>query len=231
MELYPEKQKRSVNEMFLKEAKKELAFTSKGIDYYQFTEGGVPIYQLRFIEMQERINLAREMAVTKDTLYEFLEMMQVYTGRRGGDSRIQELSEGQRLAEINGLVGNMLRRLEIQNDLGVIYDIATVWYFDETEDPAYYDAEYGRIKKQRWLEDDSLRDFFLQTPLTNFVDFKTDSQDYTQSYLEAIYHWQFTQSVNNLSMLSQKERESETGMLMLSQALTFQALGNLASLE
>lgn len=226
-----EKEVREQNEHFKAELKKEFAFESGGVKYYQFAEGGMPIYYSRLVAMQEKVNMAKEWKVTATVMDEFLGILEVLGGVRSGDQRVQELTAEQRLQEMNGRVSMMRKRIEMGGEMSLLYDLASVWFFDETEDPAKYDYAYAKVKIARWLNDHALHAFFLRTPLSDFLELQTSYNAGTAIYLQNLYELLYTASIHNFSMLSEKEKESELGQNILLHAQKYLALKNLAGFE
>lgn len=69
------------------------------------------------------------------------------------------------LARINR---NLKERMKIFN-FELAYKLASVVYFDETENPYVYDFKYGQQKIEKWKKDKSIDDFFLQQPLQKLI--------------------------------------------------------------
>lgn len=221
---------RNTNPNFISEPMKELAFESGGIKYYQFSEGGMPIYYTRLVAMQEKVNMAQEWKVTEDVMNQFLGMIEVYTGVRSADQRVQSLTAEERVEQIKNQVIFMRKRMEIQDELDLLYDLATVWFFDETEDPAIYDSGYAKVKKKRWLDDRALHAFFLRTPISDFLQLQTTLTSGTATLIQNMYQAQFTHLTHSYSMLSEAEKESELGRSIHLQMEACLAFENLTAL-
>jgi hypothetical protein len=201
------------NEYFLKEAKKELAFVANGAEYYQFTDGGLPIYYKRFYAFQETMRRHEEWKVTQSVFEEYLDMVDKFTNDNS-------LTPDRRIAEIQRLTTMLKWRREQSNELMLVYELASVWYFDESEDPCEYDSTYAKKKVDLWLntkeiefdgEKIDLIAFFLRTPLNRFIDFQNFSQDGMIVYLNKLYQTQFSHSLYNFSMLSESEKGTSIG--------------------
>jgi len=201
------------NEYFLKEAKKELAFVANGVEYYQFTDGGLPIYYKRFYAFQETMRRHEEWKVTQSVFEEYLDMVDKFTN----DS---SLTPDRRIAEIQRLTTMLKWRREQSNELMLVYELASVWYFDESEDPCEYDTNYAKKKMELWVntkeiefdgEKIDLIAFFLRTPLNRFIDFQNFSENGTIQYLNKLYLTQFSHSMYNFSTLSESEKGTNIG--------------------
>jgi len=201
------------NEYFLKEAKKERAFVANGVEYYQFTDGGLPIYYKRFYAFQETMRRHEEWKITQSVFEEYLDMVDKFTNDNS-------LTPDRRIAEIQRLTTMLKWRREQSNELMLVYELASVWYFDESEDPCEYDSTYSKKKIQLWLntkeiefdgEKIDLIAFFLRTPLNRFIDFQNFSENGTIAYLNKLYLTQLSHSMYNFSTLSESEKGTNIG--------------------
>jgi hypothetical protein len=59
-------------------------------------------------------------------------------------------------------------RLEYISDPETIYNMASVIFFDENEDPSQYDQEYNKKKIALWKKH-KMRDFFLEVPWNKLI--------------------------------------------------------------
>lgn len=204
-----------VNEYFLKEAKKELVFSCGGVDYYQFTEGGLPIYYNRFREFQATMNRHEEWKVTNEVFTEYLDMIQKF-------AKDTKLTAERKVAEIERITEFIKWRREQSNELMLVFELASVWYFDESEDPAEYSSEYAKEKIKNWqgnnnfaiiegVKLESLLGFFLRTPLNKFINFMDLSEVGTMTYLRKLYETAYSHSLHNYLMLSEIEKGMNIG--------------------
>ena len=222
------------NEFFIKEAKKELAFTCNGVDYYQFTDGGLPIYYNRFRAFQNTVDNHNQFKVTDAVFTEYLDMVDKMTNDRS-------LEAERRLVEIQRLTQTLKFRREQSNNLTLVYEIASVWFFDESEDPAEYDYAYGQKKSKIWAENNivilpqgqtvNLLAFFLRMPLNRFINFQDLSEIGTLKYLKSLNELSFSHSLHNLSLLSESEKETNIGQNISSLMETYEAFWKLIDSE
>ena len=222
------------NEFFLKEAKKELAFTCNGIDYYQFTDGGLPIYYNRFRAFQNTIDNHNQFKVTDSVLTEYLDMVDKFTNDNS-------LTSDRRIVEIQRLTQTLKFRREQSNNLSLVFDISAVWFFDESEDPAEYEINYSKTKIKNWQENNiailpdgqtvNLLGFFLKIPLNRFINFQDLSQPGTLTYLKSLTETEFSHSLHNYSMLSETEKEQNIGLNIASLMETYEGLWKLLDSE
>ena len=187
-----------VNKRFLEEPKKEVAFLHKGVEYYHFADNGTAIYYQRFRALQDTIRRHEEWRITADVLQEYLDLVTKFA--REGNTR-----------EIELLTQKLNWRRTQSNDLMLLYDLVSIWYFDATEDPAVFDVAYAKKKIESWVGSDELLAFFLKTPLNKYIDFSDLLSDGSRQYLKELHLTLYAQSAMNLLTLSESEKESSTG--------------------
>lgn len=212
------------NKYFLEEAKKEEAFESNGVKYYQFTDGGVPIYQQRLNALHDLLRKKEDLGITGAVLEQHIAL-----GLKNCNNK--EMNDARFRAEMSQMLEMLDWRRKQDANLDLIYDLATVWYFDESEDPAIWSESYSKKKKARWLEDRELYDFFLRTPLTQYIDLSMLLVDGTKAYLKKMYETMVVQQQILLSKLSEDEMRSGLGQSMLLLEESYRAMINLIDLE
>ena len=97
------------------------------------------------------------------------------------------------LLELIKLNNQLKERLEWIYDTDIVYKLASVVYFDETENPEDYDWVYCQRKIEKWKKESTVTDFFLSMPIVELIpflgDFELNFQDYSQAQLnEARLH-------------------------------------------
>lgn len=130
------------------------AFTSNGVDYYKFSTGYNAYYE-RYMAGMDRINEIEQRVDTKymDTFQKLLD---------------QYLNKGE-LSNIAILNNNLRERRQYVFNVELLYNLASVWFFDKSENCYTYDYEYAEKKIARWKKDKDLLAFFLQTELKNYI--------------------------------------------------------------
>lgn len=73
-----------------------------------------------------------------------------------------------KLATITGYLRERLTMLPVPDH---IYRLASVIFFDGTENPYFYDRKYAEQKIKLWKEDPDMLSFFLRTPLRDLIPF------------------------------------------------------------
>lgn len=67
-----------------------------------------------------------------------------------------------------------------------VYKLASVRYFDETENPNDYDWKYAAQKIEHWKKHDTVSDFFLREPISSLIPFLKDAPIDFQSYSQQV---------------------------------------------
>jgi hypothetical protein len=75
------------------------------------------------------------------------------------------------LIKLATLVKHLRERLSMLPVEAHVFKLASVMYFDESENPYFYDRVYADKKIKRWMEDPEVLDFFLQQPLKDLIPF------------------------------------------------------------
>jgi hypothetical protein len=57
------------------------------------------------------------------------------------------------------------QRLQMPTDVDLLYKLASICFFDKSENPAVYEPAYAEKKIAKWRKDKGVRDVFMQTPL------------------------------------------------------------------
>ena len=155
---------------FRKDARIVEAFVLDGVQYYQFEDTfGIPVERAFaaldiYGEVQSKCTrdyLLAHSAAIKETL---------------GQKRIDILKIGQLIQQLD-------ERLEMIFDADLIYKLASVVYFDATENPYKYDYKYG-IEKMRKFQKSDIEAFFLNSPIKEFLPFKDISKEDLSTYIQ-----------------------------------------------
>jgi len=147
-------------------------FVLNGKTYYQAKDGGISMLMGRFhafgdtLKRHDTLKLNEELLVAALTTFGML-------FRR---IRAQLTLDTEQVLDACGEGLTLLDRLEQRRLLGAdisqVYDIASIWYFSEDENPGVVDSEINRKKIIEWTSSDTageLYDFFLNAPLAQFI--------------------------------------------------------------
>jgi hypothetical protein len=175
--------------------KVEVAFKVKGRTYYRFIhERDIPAGRYKYIyafirEVDLRMNL--------DTLKQFV--TEFKKTLNGGDKKVIDIGQMWRL------ILNLETRTSLAFEPAGVEKLASVIYFDDTEDLSTYNRKHCDDKIKYW-KDNNLVDFFLTKPIGELLGLKdtsiTSLQTYIQQAQEIIKDLTFeaqTPSLENLS--------------------------------
>lgn len=183
----------------------EFAFEADGIKYFEFSDANNIPCERAFsaIALYEELN----MRCTREYLQAHAQAVEDAINDRGGISITNLAKLNQQLKE----------RLDLIFEPELVYKLASVIYFDETENPYKYDFKYGIEKVARWKKQ-NIADFFLSLPIKKLLPqtdlSNQDLEDYsritkalTKEHLDSIF-----------TIASGKSRKSELFNTLASQA-------------
>lgn len=151
----------------------EEAFSVGGVKYYRFTEERlIPAGRYKYIyaclkEVDLRMNL--------ETLNNYVKDFENLLNGSGPKKMIQ-------IGELWKLLLNLKSRLALQFEPETIERLASVIYFDETEELSTYDRKYGQKKIDLWRKHDYIG-FFLTRPMGELLGLKDISIESLQDYI------------------------------------------------
>jgi len=136
----------------------EYAFTSGGTKYYRFADISNLPYERGLMALnvynEVEMRCSREFLIRyADTIDKLLHEQQID------------------IFKINQLNQVLKQRLTMTTDTELLYKLASVCFFDKTENPAVYEPEYAEKKIAKWRKDKGVRDFFTQKPLLELMPF------------------------------------------------------------
>lgn len=73
------------------------------------------------------------------------------------------------LIDLKQLNDQLKARLELPKEPELMYKLASVVFFDQSENPYVYEFKYGVNKIKAWKRDTTMEDFFLQKPLLELI--------------------------------------------------------------
>lgn len=148
---------------------------------YAFTSGGRKYY--RFADIT---NLPYERGLTALQVYNEVEMRCSVKFLRIFTEKVDELLRAKEIDiyKINALNEMLKQRLNLSADVELLYKLASVCFFDKTENPCIYEPAYAEKKIARWRKDQKVTAFFSQKPLKELMPFLanlgSDLEAYTQ---------------------------------------------------
>lgn len=149
----------------------EYAFTCGGTKYYRFAD----ITNLPYERGLMALNVYNEveMRCSRGFLVNYADTIDKLLHEQKIDIfKIQQLNE------------ILKQRLTMTTDTDLLYKLASICFFDKSENPAVYEPAYAEKKIAKWRKDKGVRDFFMQKPLLELMPFlqsvDTDLDIYSQ---------------------------------------------------
>lgn len=151
----------------------EEAFTCGGKRFYRFKEEyEMPAGRYKyFFHFLTETTMHADLATLKKYVEAFKNILNGANPKKG----IQ-------LGELWKLLINLETRLALDLDPALVKRLATVTYFDETEDLITYDKDHGDAKIKLW-EDHNIHDFFLTKPISDLIGLNGLSETYLEDCL------------------------------------------------
>mgnify|MGYP006266721571 CR=1 FL=1 len=174
------------------------AFESNGIQYYMMKDifNSFSGRALDAMSVYEKFN----MRMTPDFMRTWLDAM---------ENTIN--ANPIRITDVATLINTMRERLNFAIPTeSIIWELAAVAFFDETESPYRYDPEYAREKIHRWMMDKDLPAFFFATPLKDMVNFPDLSEKGLENYLKMVEAVDGIQLQSLLTKLSSKPLRTDS---------------------
>lgn len=152
----------------------EEAFKSGGVQYYRFIEDHqIPAGRYKYIYAALR---EADMRMSLDQLNGFLDALEDILN---GGAKKNNINVG----EVWKIVINMRSRAKLAFEPASVRRLASVIYFDETEDLKTYDKKHGMFKVERW-EKHGTMDFFLTRPIVELFGLRNFSLTYLEEYIQ-----------------------------------------------
>lgn len=151
-----------------------MAFECGGVQYYQFDDPFNIPYRRGFSALVFYNEL--RMGCTRDDLKKYVETIE------GIISDPVKIS----IAKIARLTDDLKMKLNFIYEPDILYKLASVVFFDQSENPATYDFKYGQKKIELWKKHKSVEDFFLLQPIQRLVPYLKDCEVDIEAYTKAV---------------------------------------------
>lgn len=148
---------------------------------YAFTCGGTKYY--RFADIT---NLPYERGLQALYIYNQVEMRCSRSFLLKVTETAEKLLHSQTIDiySLNQLNEMLKQRLQMPVDVDLMYQLASVAFFDKSENPAVYEEAYAQKKIAKWRKDKEVTAFFSQSPLRDLMPFlasvNTDLDTYSK---------------------------------------------------
>ena len=149
-----------------------------------FESGGVQYYQLH-----DLFNSFAGRALDAEDVYNRWSMRCSNEFLRGWATALEnEVNQTSiKILEIGKLVQALKERLDFAlPSTGLIWELAAVAFFDETESPYKYDPFYAKKKIEHWKKDETLPAFFFKCRMSDLVSLPNLSEEGLANYLKAV---------------------------------------------
>jgi hypothetical protein len=146
------------------EGKTEFAFESGGVKYYRFVKDFImPVGRYKFID--EKLSEA-DLRMNMPLLRAFINALKSHIDGSKGTIN---------LGEVWKIIYAMETRCNLAFEPETIRQLASVIYFDDTEDLRDYDKDYGQKKIENWTRNGDYS-FFLTRPLSELLNLPVTSE-------------------------------------------------------
>lgn len=165
-----------------------LSFSCGGINYYSFDDPFNTPYKRAFsaLSAYEKVS----MRMTPEFIKKRIEAETAIINRmkecftvKDSALNLNSLFKGLQQLERNNYITKERMDFIIEED--TVLDLASVVYFDETENPALYDHDYAQKKIANWKKHyEPIHDFFLSQPILRLIPFLQDYKQDIQNSLQ-----------------------------------------------
>lgn len=115
------------------------------------------------------------------------------------------------LLKLQQLNSQLMERTVMPKETELMYKMAAVVYFDQTENPRKYEFKYGENKIRAWKKNLSLTDFFLSQPLTTLIPYLKNAGENLKQFSEMTQKVTAEHTANLLPLLSETQRTALLG--------------------
>lgn len=160
-------------------------FTVDGVQYYQATEEGFNLSIGRFHAFGDTLRRHDELKLSDGLLTTGLSTVTSLLKRIRAQASLDSEQVLDAAQEALVIIDRMEQRRAIGLGVEQVYEIASVFYFGEDEDPGMIDSSINRRKIDSWLKCDKagvLYCFFLASPIAGYIPLSALSDKSTLSY-------------------------------------------------
>ena len=151
----------------------EYAFTCGGTKYYRFADITNLPYERGLMAMHTYNEV--QMRCDRNFLVRYADTIDKLLHEQKIDIfKIQKLNEV------------LKQRLTLVAETDLMYKLASIVYFDKSENPAVYEPAYAEKKIAKWRKDKGVHDFFMQKPLLELMPFSQSANTDLDTYSEML---------------------------------------------
>jgi hypothetical protein len=185
------------------------AFTSAGKDFYKFDDSmNIPCGRsFKALSYYEELNMrcTREylqgVMTASNNIYKEIE--QILQSRE-----VNIITIFNKIQELKNFTKHTLERLDYITDYEALLKLASVVYFDSSENPYDYDFKYGNEKIRLW-KTEKPADFFLSQPIRSLMPQINLSAEDLDTYLKTLETTTRSQIQEILSHLSEADMNKD----------------------
>lgn len=146
--------------------------TVKGVKYYRFKrETNMPWGRYMF---QQTFLKSAELRITLTDLKEYMSRLRKASTIQKGSINLEEIYK---------IISQIESRCELAFEVETTYKLASVLYFDETEDLYSYDLGHNQNKVESWKEARTT-DFFYMMPMNEFLNLNDSSPEDLLTFMD-----------------------------------------------
>jgi len=139
------------------DGKTEPAFKADGVQYYRFVKD-IEMYWGRYMFMQTFL-YEQNLRMTVELLEKYMDKM---------EKALNPVKGVIELGKVYQVIGQIKSRCALGFEVETTYRLASILYFDDTEDLHTYDKPYNDKKIESW-RGAKMVDFFYHKPMTEFL--------------------------------------------------------------
>ncbi len=137
-----------------------------------------------FYRFKDYFNIPYERGLKTITFYEEVRMKITYEYMQQHVEAVDKVLKSQKIDvyKLKNLNDILKERLTWYVDTDILYKLASIVFFEKSEDPRTYDFKYNAEKIEFWKKHSSVTDFFLQTPLLELMPFIAELEQNLATY-------------------------------------------------
>jgi len=161
------------------------AFIIGGVQYFQFEDSNNIPFQRAYAaldfyqEMKSKTSaeyLKEHCEASKKVFKAAIESLRIKSGTIDLDVVFKYIQSAQKMNN------NLMEKTKFVVSPEVVYKLASVLYFDATEDPTKFDYNHAHNKISKWKEHD-MDSFFLNTPVKELIPYTDISKEDLNTYI------------------------------------------------
>jgi hypothetical protein len=121
------------------------------------------------------------------------------------------------IPELAKLNMQLQERLDLIIDAEIVYKLASVYYFDESENPYIYNYKYGLNKITKWKEGNDELSFFLLEPVKKLANLSVLLEGDLANYLNVVKKITQKHLADIFTNLSESDKKKDFAQILTSQ--------------